>query len=254
MAVVYPSSRHSHGLPKPASATACQVGSTLIWPQRKLVACLLGQVGAPGPGIGSFYGCWFWDEDDLFCQHRMVSWRYSQMYSGWWLNQPISQIKTGSFGIIIPVAVRWKWKPPASFSLYSQNRLLAMQKKGWGPSLRLDLSMKHRKTNSWTDDVAGRIFSPSQRFIFQVEVLGISSKLLRLQHNSIAYYKTVSGKGLLAKSHQIPKEVSKSPKVSPLTEPITFFPTCLYAAACWCTGQAWSKCGDTMTQSRSRTT
>ena len=129
MAVVYPSSRHSHGLPKPASATACQVGSTLIWPQRKLVACLLGQVGAPGPGIGSFYGCWFWDEDDLFCQHRMVSWRYSQMYSGWWLNQPISQIKTGSFGIIIPVAVRWKWKPPASFSLYSQNRLLAMQKK-----------------------------------------------------------------------------------------------------------------------------
>jgi len=92
--------------------------------------------------------------------------------------------------------------------------------------------MKHRKTNSWTDDVAGRIFSPSQRFIFQVEVLGISSKLLRLQHNSIAYYKTVSGKGLLAKSHQIPKEVSKSPKVSPLTEPITFFPTCLYAAAC----------------------
>ena len=88
-----------------------------------------GPSRGPGPGIGSFYGCWFWDEDDLFCQHRMVSWRYSQMYSGWWLNQPISQIKTGSFGIIIPVAVRWKWKPPASFSLYSQNRLLAMQKK-----------------------------------------------------------------------------------------------------------------------------
>ena len=176
-----------------ASALARQVGAALIGPQGKLRAGLLKSFGAKV--------LWQWRK---MMENGGWIWRKAQLQ----VSIRIVEESPNSDGHLL-----WDEDLFANVEWYHMWR---QDSPGW-----MDTAF-WLQWNLFLDPgcCGSDMLNPSHRLIFQVEVLGISSTLLELQHNSIACCQTVSGGGLLAKSHQIPQEPSKSPKVSLLTEPI----------------------------------